>query len=170
MTSEANRNHFIEGIRYLAGDDTRVVVGNDVENEDVNIDEYEAIEEIQDKIGVKVPEFYYRPVGMEFYDYIIDESVALAKIEYEYNGLIIALYIDQQNEEVASDVYAMQGDEQETIVTGDEKTEVTIKRVEDENEEIPNYVASWTKGDVAYTLTGRMNIEEFEKIIKYMKF
>lgn len=132
--------------------------------------EDEAIEEIQDKIGVKVPEFYYRPVGMEFYDYIIDESVALAKIEYEYNGLIIALYIDQQNEEVASDVYAMQGDEQETIVTGDEKTEVTIKRVEDENEEIPNYVASWTKGDVAYTLTGRMNIEEFEKIIKYMKF
>lgn len=170
MTSEANRNHFIKGIRYLAGDDARVVVGNDIENEDVNIDEYEAIEEIQDKIGVKVPEFYYRPVGMEFYDYIIDESVALAKIEYEYNGLIIALYIDQQNEEVASDVYAMQGDEQETIVTGDEKTEVTIKRVEDENEEIPNYVASWTKGDVAYTLTGRMNIEEFEKIIKYMKF
>ncbi len=170
MTSEANRNHFIEGIRYLAGDDTRVVVGNDVENEDVNIDEYEAIEEIQDKIGVKVPEFYYRPVGMEFYNYIIDESVALAKIEYEYNGLIIALYIDQQNEDVASDVYAMQGDEQETIVTGDEKTEVTIKRVEDENEEIPNYVASWTKSDVAYTLTGRMNIEEFEKILKYMKF
>ena len=40
----------LEGIRYLAGDDTRVVVGNDVENEDVNIDEYEAIEEIQDKI------------------------------------------------------------------------------------------------------------------------
>ncbi len=50
-----------EEFRYLAGDDTRVVVGNDEENEDVNIDEYEAIEEIEDKIGVKVPEFYYRP-------------------------------------------------------------------------------------------------------------
>ena len=69
MTSEANRNYFIEGIRYLAGDDARVVVGNDEENEDVNTDEYEAIEDIENKIGVEVPEFYYRPQGMRFYDY-----------------------------------------------------------------------------------------------------
>ncbi len=27
MTSEANRNYFIRGLRYLSGDDTRVVVG-----------------------------------------------------------------------------------------------------------------------------------------------
>ena len=50
MTSEANRNHFIKGIRYLAGDDTRVVVDNDEENEDVNTDEYEAIEDIENEI------------------------------------------------------------------------------------------------------------------------
>ena len=38
-------------------------------NEDVNTDEYEAIQDIENKIGVEVPEFYYRPQGMRFYDY-----------------------------------------------------------------------------------------------------
>lgn len=47
MTGEANRNHFIEGIRYLAGDDTRVVVDNDEDNELANTDEYKAIEDIE---------------------------------------------------------------------------------------------------------------------------
>ena len=69
MTSEANRNYFIRGIKYLSGNDTKVIIGNDEENEDVNTDEYEAIQEIENKIGVEVPEFYYRPQGMRFYDY-----------------------------------------------------------------------------------------------------
>ncbi len=33
-----------------------------IENEDVNTDEYEAIEDIENKIRVEVPEFYYRPI------------------------------------------------------------------------------------------------------------
>ena len=41
MTSEANRNYFVKGIRYLAGDDTRIVVGNDEINEKANTDEFE---------------------------------------------------------------------------------------------------------------------------------
>lgn len=169
MTSEANRNHFIEGIRYLAGDDTRVVVGNDVENEDVNIDEYEAIEEIQDKIGVKVPEFYYRPVGMEFYNYTIAESTTAAYLEYRYKNTIIMFYIYKQNEYTASDIYSMNGDDVEKIVSGDDKTEVIINKVYDEMEE-PSYTASWSKDDVIYVLSGRIDIEEMKKIIKYMKF
>ena len=31
----------------MAGDDARVVVGNDIENEDVDTDEYEAVEDIE---------------------------------------------------------------------------------------------------------------------------
>lgn len=170
MTSEATRNYFIDGIRYLAGDDTRVVVDNDRDNETVNTDEYKALEEIEKKLDVELPQFYYRPQGMKFYDYIVDEPAALAKIEYEYNKFIIAFYIDRQDEDVASDIYSMHGDLQETIVAGDERTEVTIKKIDDENEKSPNYIANWSKDDVAYTLSGRMDIREFKKIIKYMKF
>lgn len=170
MTGEANRNHFIEGIRYLAGDDTRVVVDNSKDNELANTDEYKAIEDIEKKIDVKVPEFYYRPVGMEFYKYIIDEPATLAKIQYEYKKTIITFYIDRQSEDVASDIYVMHGEDQESVVAGDEETKVVIKKINDKNEKLPNYMASWSKDDVVYILSGRIDIEELKKIIKYMKF
>ena len=99
MTSEANRSYFIRGLKYLSGDDTRVVVGNDEDNEDVNTDEYEAIEDIENKIGVEVPEFYYRPKKMKFYDYEISVKTSNARIEYQYNDTIIMYFIDKQNEQ-----------------------------------------------------------------------
>ena len=39
MTSEANREYFINNIRYLAGDDTRIIVYNDETNDTDNMEE-----------------------------------------------------------------------------------------------------------------------------------
>ena len=64
----------------------------------------------------------------------------------------------------------MHGDEQERIIAGDEKTEVVIDKVYDEGEEMPSYTASWTKDDMFFILSGRVDIEKLRKIIKYMKF
>ena len=55
MTSEANRNYFVNNFKYLVGDDTRVVIGNDEENEDVLEDEYAAIADIEEKLGIDMP-------------------------------------------------------------------------------------------------------------------
>ena len=170
MTSEANRNYFIYRIRYLSGDDTRVVVDNNKDNELADTDEYKAIEDIEQELKIQLPQFYYRPVGMEFYKYIIDEPATLAKIQYEYKKTIITFYIDRQSEDVASDIYVMHGEEQESVVADDEETKVVIKKINDKNEKLPNYMASWSKDDVVYILSGRIDIEELKKIIKYMKF
>lgn len=170
MTSEANRNHFIEGIRYLAGDDTRVVVDNDRDNETVNTDEYKALEEIEEKLDVELPQFYYRPIGMNFYNYTVAQTAASAYVEYEYNESIILFYIDKQNENTASYIYSLHGEEQERIVAGDAETEVIIDKVYDEDNEIPSYTARWMKNNVMYALSGRINEGELKKIIKNMKF
>ncbi len=37
-------------------------------NENASTEESDAIADIEEKLGVKMPEFYYRPYGMEFYD------------------------------------------------------------------------------------------------------
>ena len=168
MTGEANRNHFIEGIRYLAGDDTRVVVGNDEENEDVNTDEYKAIEDIENKIGVKVPEFYYRPQGMRFCDYTVAESTAVAYMEYQYKDTILMFYIDKQNDNIASNINAVMGDEDtiDTITEGG--SEITIKEIQDE--EGTMYSAVWSKDEVSYSLIGKIELDDLKKIVEYMKF
>lgn len=169
MTGEANRNYFIEGIRYLAGDDTKVVVGNDEENEDINTDEYEAIEDIKNKIGVEVPEFYYRPQGMKFYDYTIAESTGAAYIEYQYRDTMIAFYIDKQNEYTASNINIIKGEENTIDTISEDGVKITIKEIRDK-EEVPTCKAVWSKNEVSYSLIGKMEVEDLKKIVEYMKF
>lgn len=169
MTGEANRNYFIEGIRYLAGDDTRVVVGNDEENEDINTDEYEAIEDIKNKIGVEVPEFYYRPQGMKFYDYTIAESTGAAYIEYQYRDTMIVFYIDKQNEYTASNINIIKGEENTIDTISEDGVKITIKEIRDK-EEVPTCKAVWSKNEVSYSLIGKMEVEDLKKIVEYMKF
>ena len=170
MTSEANRSYFIRGIKYLSGNDTRVVVGKDTENEDVNTDEYEAIASIEDKIGVKVPEFYYRPQGMKFYDYEISVKTSNARMEYQYNDdTILMFYIDKQNEDTASNINAVSGDEDTIDIISENGVEIIIKEMSDE-EGAATYTAVWSKDDVSYSLIGKMELEDLKKIIEYMKF
>ena len=170
MTSEANRNYFIRGIKYLSGNDTKVIIGNDEENEDVNTDEYEAIQEIENKIGVEVPEFYYRPQGMRFYDYEVSVETSNAKIEYQYNNdTILMFYIDKQNDDTASNMNFVKGQEYTLDTIKENGTEITIKEIRDV-EEVSTYMAVWTKDEVSYSLAGKMELEDLKKIVEYMKF
>lgn len=169
MTGEANRNHFIEGIRYLAGDDTRVVVDNDENNEFANTDEYEAIEDIENKISVTVPEFYYRPQGMEFYDYTVDKPASLARIEYKYADTMILFLIDKQNENTASNINLVKGEEYTIDTIIENGVEIIIKEIQDV-EEVPTYKAVWSKDDVSYSLVGKIELDDLKKIVEYMKF
>ena len=170
MTSEANRNHFIKRIKYLSGNDTKVILGNDAENENISMDENKAIENIESKIGVKIPELYYRPEGMKFLDYHISEKTSAVQIEYQCGNTVLMFYIDKQTENTASYVYSLQGEEQERVIAGDEETEVVIDKIDDTDEEMPSYTASWTRDNVVYALSGRINIEELKKIIEEMRF
>lgn len=170
MTSEANRNHFIKGIRYLAGDDARVVVGNDIENEDVDTDEYEAVEDIESQIKVEVPAFCYRPSGMTFLNYQINKETSTAKIEYVCNGNVLTLMIDKQNENTASNTKSTHGENKEEIIFSEEGGEIKVKEIMDDYEKVPSFEAQWTKNDTDYNFSGKMKLEELKKIIKYMKF
>ena len=170
MTSEANRNHFIKGIRYLAGDDARVVVGNDIENEDVDTDEYEAVEDIESQIKVEVPAFCYRPSGMTFLNYQISKETSTAKIEYVCNGNVLILMIDKQNENTASNTKSTHGENKEEIIFSEEGGEIKVKEIMDDYEKVPSFEAQWTKNDTDYNFSGKMKLEELKKIIKYMKF
>ena len=169
MTSEANRSYFIRGLRYLSGDDTRVVVDNDENNETVNTDEYEAIEDIENKIGVEVPEFYYRPNKMKFRDYTVAESTGVAYMEYQYKNTMIMFYIDKQNDDTASNMNLVKGDEITIDTIKENGVGVTIKKIQDA-EDTSTYTAVWTKDEVSYSLVGKIELEDLKKIVEYMKF
>lgn len=170
MTSEANRTYLVNSVRIWSGDDTKLVVDNDTSNEDANSDEEKAIADIEEKLGVEVPEFYYRPYGLVFNDYLIDDPAVLAWIEYEYQGKCITLLIDRQNNAKASRIRSISGNEKEVLELKNGDVLIKIGQIDDDNEDKPSYLAEWDKDGVAYALFGKIELQEIEEIIKNMKF
>ena len=168
MTSEANRNYFINTFQVLTGNNMRTVVDNTDENEKMNVDEYKAIADIEEKLGVEVPEFCYRPYEFEFIDYLINDICSTAWMEYQYENQTITFYIDKQTDNTASNNQSFDGDKIKQIeISGSIKA--VIEKVEEANEK-PNYIAKWEKNHTLYFITGRLPEEEIIKIVKNLAF
>ena len=170
MTSEANRKYLVNSVRVWSGDDTKTVVDNDDSNEKANVEEDEAIADIKKKLGVEMPEFYYRPYGMEFKNYEIDSYIDIAWIEYRYKKDIIIFYIDKQDDHRASKIDSLYGDEKDAIIVENDGINIKIKKIKDVSDNMANYSAEWCDENASYVLSGRIELEEIKKIIKNMKF
>ena len=170
MSSEANRKYLVNSVRILSGNDSQFITDNSSDNEHAATEESDAIADIEEKLGVKMPEFYYRPYGMEFLDYEINENALYAKVEYNYQQNILVFYADKQNEGTASNVRSLNGDEEIVydITKGDVK--VVIKELRDEKEDKSTYMASWEARDAIYYFLGKIQLDELKKFIEYMKF
>ena len=169
MTSEANRNYFIDTFKLLSGKDVRTIADNDDGNEKANADEYQAIAEIENELDVKVPEFYYRPYGMEFKDYFIDDASDVAWLEYLYKDNIISFHISTQKDSIVSNMQSIAGDVKKSFVINVGGIEVTIEQIEEEND-LADYTAKWEKNNVSYFLSGKISGKEIKKIIKNMVY
>ena len=170
MTSEANRNYFVEKMQYMMGDDTRIISGNDGENEDINHEEQDAIKEIEAKLKVEMPEFYYRPQKFEFLGYNIYETTDIAKIEFEYHKNVICFVVDKQSEKSVSRTLSADGKKESFTVTSYEGISVTVEELQEEKDLLPSYTATWEKDNVVYWLSGKIEKEEIIKILKDMSY
>ena len=170
MSSEANRKYLVNSVRILSGNDSQFISYNDDSNENASTKESDAIADIEEKLGVKMPEFYYRPYGMEYMTYEIRERTSFSKIEYEYKDNILLFYIDKQNKDVASDISSLNGMEKIIDTIERDETDIIIKELRDEEDESFTYAANWTYEGTSYTLSGKIELDELKKIVKEMKF
>ncbi len=170
MTSEGNRQYVVESVKYLLGEDTRVVVDNDEENELPETNEYEAIADIENTLGVDVPEFMYRPSGFVYKNYNIDRLSGNAWIEYDYNQSIIVLNINQEDENNDSTVDSMHGTGEDIIGISGENIDVYVKEIQEKNDIIPSYSARWERKEIVYQLSGKMEKDTFYKMIERIRF
>lgn len=168
MTSEANREYFVKRVRIIAGDDTRVVMSNDEGNDYSNADEYAAIDDIEKKLGIDVPEFFYRPDTFEYYNYEVNPYAEFARIEYKYKDSIIELGIDKVNESTTSKLDSVHGEESTTVNIDREDIDVNIRKVQDTQDELPSYLAQWERENAIYYIFGKINLDELSKIIKFI--
>lgn len=166
MTSEANRNYFVKGVRYLAGDDTRIIVGNNEDNDNINMEEYRAKEDIEKKLCIKMPELYYRPNGFEFLNYEVNAFADIAYLEYGYKNNIILFYVDKQSEKTASKISSLSGKKKKTMKIHVDTIDITLEEIKQEKDEIPTYTANWEQEDTLFYISGKMEQEEMIQILE----
>lgn len=171
MTSEATRRYVVDGVRYLVGDDTRILVNNDEENDSSNRDEYAARAEIEEKLGVELPRLFYRPHDFTFSKYSINEESSVARMEYNYKeDNVIMFYIDKGDEKSISSIDSVPGQDMGPIAITNENIETRIKKIQEQNDQIPSYNAQWERKGVVYQLFGKIELGEMKKILKEMQF
>lgn len=170
MSSEANRKYLVNSVRILSGNDSQFITDNSSDNEHATTEESDAIADIEEKLGVKMPEFYYRPYGMEFYAYEVNSDNFYAKIEYEYENNILFFYIDKQDISAENNISSLKGENRVIEKIDRDDLNIIIKKVEDGTEKLPTYIASWEYENTVYYLVGKIEIDELKKIVKEMKF
>lgn len=170
MTSEANRNYFVKGMRYLVGDDTRIIAGNDGENENINYAEQDAIKEIETILNVEMPEFYYRPPEFEFLNYEMSVSTGIAQIEYKYYENIISFVVDKQSDKSASRTLSSDGKKNSFSVTNIGGITISVETFQEKQDMQPSYTAMWEQDNVVYWLSGKIEKKEMIKILEQMVF
>lgn len=170
MTGEANRRYVINSVRYLVGDDTRIVVSNDENNDKSSSDEYEAIADIEETLGVEVPEFMYRPEGFEFVKYEVDEYSQTARVEYNFKETILLFYIDKESVNSSSKIDSLHGNDEDFINIKNENINAVLKEVKDSKDIVPNYHVQWKKDQVCYQLSGKIEKNILKKIVENIKY
>ena len=170
MTIEANRNYFIDSVKYLTGNDTKILIDNDSSNDKPSLDEERARDKIEEEMGVEVPEFLYRPETFEFYDCFIREDAGVANLQYRYEKEIVSLYIDNSRVNAQSNNLSMAGNSFDIVYISKEELPVSITTIQEKGDFEPGYLAEWEWKGCYYQLSGKMPKETFEKILKEMIF
>lgn len=170
MTIEANRNYFVDSVKYLTGNDTKILIDNDASNDKPSLDEEQARDKIEEEMGVEVPEFLYRPETFEFYKYEITPESGIANLQYLYEGNVLSVYMKKVNDNLQSSGISIPGNDINIIYPDKENIPVHIIEIEEENDLVPGYIAEWTYQNVYYQMIGKMPKKIFEKILKEMIF
>ena len=157
-------------MKYLTGNDTKILIDNDASNDKPSLDEEQARDKIEEEMGVEVPEFLYRPETFEFHDCFIRKEAGTSNLQYWYKDSIVTLYISDSLEKLQSNSLSLRENSFKTVYTDKGEIPVTISETKEKEGVEPIYLAEWERKGFYYQLSARMEKEIFEKILKEMIF
>ncbi len=167
VTGQAKGSGLWSSIQRLIGVETRW--DQDDNGEDRNIsdpEEYKAIEEIQEKLGINIPKFFYWPGELKYKDLESFEESNSFMMRYS-DGENTVFFEGWKSESNASSNYTLQG---EGDITYEEYDGISYAIIAVDNE-IYNmsYYVMWSNSGYKYVLSGIRDFDELQKILKNIK-
>src|SRR5699024_6581336 len=127
--------------------------------------EEEAGIDIEDALGVELPQFYYLRKEMKYQDYVVDAEAQMAVIRYEYNEQIVHFIIlsnERDPSEVATSEFIKKNDTISSKLA--EGINSTLWEVLDEDDKQPTHILEWDYKNVYYELSGKIENGEVMSI------
>lgn len=169
MTSEANRTYLKHTVQYMMGDEVVLKMGNneEVEEESTKIQEKEVIarQEIEEKIGIPVPAFQYEPNDSIGFEYNIELGNEAAAIEYQYKDVILNLRMINCNKADGYGV-AVHGKVIKKVKIMRGMISVPVQEIKDPGDQKSTFAAQWEYKNGYYQLSGKIEKEEFLRIVE----
>lgn len=171
-SSEAGRFRIANFWSFLVGQETVIRVENDDPEDAVEVDfvEKEAWSEIEEKTGIVPVKFAYKPDGMMFERYEVNEKHGIGYLFYEYENTIIKVLMAAGKDSTNSLKNEMHYDgvKVDEIPVTTRYGEYSI--VETKADQGNNYIFSIEKDNCSYAIYGIINRDEFVKMIEKIFF
>ena len=172
VSTEAGRFRIANFWNFLVGQETVIRVENDDPRDAVEVDfaEKEAWSEIEKKTGIVPVKFAYKPDGMVFDSYDVNEVHGIARLFYKYDDAIIKVLMTDGEDIMNSLKSEMHydGEKVDEIPVGTKYGRYNI--VETKANQGNNYMFSMEKDDCSYCVYGILSRNEFVKVVEKIFF
>ena len=171
MTSEANRSYFMYQMQYLVGNEVVVDEGNEEDGKEMI--EWEKgggiRQDIQDELGILVPDFRYMLELRTDEAYNIQYGDSIAIIEYQYNNTIVNLRMFNSNRTDISGI-DFQGKAIKELSLMNDTVKMTVSEIKGLEDKQATLAAQWEYKEGYYQLSGKVEKKEFLKILKSIAY
>ena len=142
----------------------------DMDSQDTeDIDEMGVYREISEKFGISAVRLGYKPKGMILERYTLDNEQKKAYLFYKYNDEIFRYTMYMNNTDSSLGQKDLDKLQNKYKVENSGQI-IWVEEYEVEQTELNRYIAEFKYKDVYYQLSGIMNKDEFERIIKNLFF
>lgn len=170
ITSLGGPERIVEMMKRAVGEREVVQVDSDEENLKIAEErEEEAYQEIKDTFGVDPVKIIASPEGLEFSELVMDETIQMAEMFYEYKGENTVYFV---NASYSAASWGMDAEDEVTDTFYKEKkgTQIEIKEYTLSESGKKRYSAHYEYRGIEYFLIGTMEWQDFEKIVDNLYF
>lgn len=170
MQSQAGKDGLWSSIQRLIGVESRwEQKDNSAEREYTDPEEWAAVADIEKRLDIKMPEFYYWPQSMTFYGYEVKDDADSFTMMYKKKDKEI-IYFEgwcKDNDASAMDSWEGQGKESYQEYEGVKYKIVQIEKGSDG--ESSYYYVEWNENHIQFMISGMIEKNEIKKILKNIK-
>lgn len=171
MSTQGGRSYVMDKANEVLGDEKNTEIENGEDRLITDRTEEEARNEIEEKLQVEVPQFFYLPDKMDFDSYEIDETAQSVFMKYQGEDTCM-YFVIQANYVNTSGIYrndeGIYLDKIESDIS--QNVEVELWRIQDEEDYYPTYLAQWDYKNSYYRISGKITEDEIKEIIKNIMY